>query len=159
MLEVNTRSYISASMNMRRQWNRQSIGLQRRYCEDLAMPKDDPSFDTEHERYLRTNYLLQVLTAENNTLPLVTKNQIIKLINSLKSRKAPDIYGISSEHLKNASPIIYDILLHLIIFLNGTMGKLQKVPTYMHYLTLTPTLPKHTHIRSFTHPHTYIYIP
>ena len=129
------------------------------YFKDLATPKDDPSFDSEHERYLRTNYLLQALTVENNTLPLVSKNQIIKLINSLKSRKAPDIYGISSEHLKNASPIIYDIILHLInscikkgiipdSFKLGSIcpvpkkGKSQKLPTNYRRITITSIVGK-----------------
>ena len=87
------------------------------------------------------------------------KNQIIKLINSLKSRKAPGIYGISSEHLNNTSLIIYNVLLHLVnscvkkgsipdSFKLGSIcpvpkkGKFQKLPTNYQRITIASIVGK-----------------
>ena len=84
-----------------------------RYYEDLATPKDDDTFDQDHRRYLQINYLLQSLTASQEPLEPVSKDTVHKHIQHLKNNKAPDVFGISSEHIKLASPIILDIITEL----------------------------------------------
>ena len=64
--------------------------------------------------YLQTNYLLQALTASGKPRPPVNVNNVNKLFRTLKSRKVPYIFGISSEHIKLASPTVLDILACLI---------------------------------------------
>ena len=83
------------------------------YFEWLSTPKDDPNFDEDYNRYLMTNYLLQSLTAGNEPLPPVSEAQIHKIVKSLKMNKAPDIFGVCSEHIRLASPVLLDILTHL----------------------------------------------
>ena len=83
------------------------------YYEKLATPQEDPTFDKDYSRYLQVNYLLQSLTMEKVPLPEVSQSLIHKYVSSLKNQKAPDIYGIASEHLKLASPILINILTHL----------------------------------------------
>ena len=96
-----------------------------RYFEELATPKDDPSFDQEHNRYLQINFLLQSLSAQGETLPQVHHQDIIKLVSKLKSGKAPDIYGIASEHIKLAHPVIIDVLVYIVNH-SISAGKLPK---------------------------------
>jgi hypothetical protein len=50
--------------------------------------------------------LIESLNASNlNTIP-ITETEVMKYITTLKSNKAADAYGITSEHLKHASPLI-----------------------------------------------------
>ena len=80
------------------------------YFENLATPQDSDTFDQDYKKFLRINYLLQYLNASRNPLPPVTESDVNKLIMLLKAGKAPDIFGISSEHIKLASPKIIKIL-------------------------------------------------
>ena len=84
------------------------------YFKYLATPQDDSTFDEEYNRYLQTNYLLQACTASGKPLPAVSVYDVVKLVRTLKSRKAPDIFGISSQHINFASPVVLDILACLI---------------------------------------------
>ena len=84
-----------------------------RYYEDLATPKDDPTFDDEYERHLQISYLLQLLTTGKESLPTISEREVSKLIKLLKLGKAPDIFGVSSEHVRLASPKVIKILTHL----------------------------------------------
>ena len=52
------------------------------------------AFDQEYSRYLQTNYLLQALTASSKSFLAVSVNDVVKLVRTLKSRKAPDLFGI-----------------------------------------------------------------
>ena len=79
------------------------------YFKQLATPQQDDTFDSEYEKYLQINYLLQSLISGGD-LPPVGSATIGKLINILKSQKAPDIFGVAAEHNKLVSPAITDIL-------------------------------------------------
>ena len=107
------------------------------YFEDLATPKNDSSFDKEYHRHLQTTYLLQSITNRNEAVGItVSDKDIREHIANLKNGKASDIHGISSEHLKLASPIIVPILTQLV---NQILqcGKLP--PTYKEGI-ITPVL-------------------
>ena len=97
------------------------------YFKDLATPKEDETFDEEYHQYLKVTYLLQVLTSSGEELKPVTESTIMKHINSMKSGKAADIYGITAEHIKFSSPLIIKVLCHLTNMALAT-GKLP--PTY-----------------------------
>ena len=84
-----------------------------RYYEDLAMPKPDDTFDEDHRKYLRLNYLLQSATASKVPLEPVTRDTVEKHIRHLKNNKACDVFGISAEHLKFASVTILDIITNI----------------------------------------------
>ena len=84
------------------------------YFRDLATPKYDESFDQDYERYLHINYLLQYITTDGDMLPPVSRQQIESLVRQLKSNKASDIFGITSEHIKLASGEAIDIIHHLV---------------------------------------------
>ena len=80
------------------------------YFEYLATPGDDAVYDANHMKMIELNNLLQKLTATGKTVPPVSKSDIRKLICSLKRGKAPDIYGITSEHIKYADNQIEEVL-------------------------------------------------
>jgi len=56
------------------------------------------------------NHLLQSLITNGTVVPQVTRKEMLKYIASLKLNKAPDIYGITSEHLRNSAPVIIEVL-------------------------------------------------
>ena len=84
------------------------------YFKHMATQQDDSTFDEEYNRYLQTNYFLQTLTASSKPHPAVSVNDVIKLVRTLKPRKALDIFSISSEHITLDSPALLDILACLI---------------------------------------------
>jgi hypothetical protein len=93
------------------------------YLTYLATPQDDESYDEEYQRHLQFTHLLQVLTVNGITIAPVTPDAVTKYIGMLKNGKACDIHGIAAEHIKLASPIITDILCHL-VNLAVSQGKL-----------------------------------
>ena len=78
------------------------------YFEELAKPKDHPNFDNNH--MLATDLKVELIeqlefhnTQQKSTQHLqLYKSNIIKVIKTLKNKKAPDKYDFSAEHLKNA---------------------------------------------------------
>ena len=80
------------------------------YFKSLATPVDDPTYDKEYHRLLRVQYLFSCLAQEDKPLPTVKAPEIAKIVASLKNNKAPDIFGISAEHLKLASHKLIAIL-------------------------------------------------
>ena len=69
---------------------------------------------------LQINYLLQALTIKGISIPLVSTQDIKKLLGSLKLHKARDIFGITAEHVRLTSPVLLDVLIHLA---NGVIAK------------------------------------
>lgn len=84
-----------------------------RYFKQLATPKKEDSFDEEHGKHLEIMHLLRSLKPGNERLPPVTADQVSSYIKSLKNGKSPDLFGISSEHIKMAAPVVNDIILHI----------------------------------------------
>ena len=84
------------------------------YFKDLATPKKDNNYDEAYRNHLQITHLLQCLNNQQETTTItVTKDDVHKHITSLKNKKAADIHGITSEHLKYASPQLVQILTYL----------------------------------------------
>ena len=84
-----------------------------KYFSNLATPADDETFDEDYNTLLDVNYLLQSLTASNEPLPAVSEDDVRKITGQLKNGKSPDVYGISSEHIKLAAETCISILTYL----------------------------------------------
>jgi retron-type reverse transcriptase len=108
------------------------------YFQQLATPKDLPIFDDEHKRSLNFRRLLTRCIIDLNepsarpTPPNVM--DIAAHVTSLKNGKAADIFGITSEHIKYASPVLLSVLTTLAdrMFTSG------KVPDDMRIGLVTP---------------------
>ena len=143
----------------------------RSYYKHLATPSDDPSFDAEYQRHLHLSYLLRCLTTSKTPLPAVTPSIVSSHVKCLKSNKAADIFGIQSEHIKLASPLIISILTHLTndALTRGELpdnykigclhpvpkkNKSQKLPTNYRRITITAIIGKvvEAHLRSLSRP-------
>jgi hypothetical protein len=79
------------------------------YFHKLATPKTLPEFDESHKRSISLQRLLISSIPQEEPPPVVSAAQISKLVRSLSNNKAPDGAGITSEHLKLASPILLPI--------------------------------------------------
>ena len=77
------------------------------------LAKPTHGLTTEYKRHLDIMYLLQTLMAKGNTLSQVTVDEIHKYVNSPKKGKAPDIFGVATEHVMMAPDPIIHILCHL----------------------------------------------
>ena len=95
----------------------------------LATPTENENYDKKYQRYLEINHLLQSLISSGSKLPTVTPNEVGQLIQSLKSNKAAEIFGITSEHLKFASENLHYILAQVIniIIKSGRIPELLKI--------------------------------
>ena len=119
-----------------------------KYFKHLATPVDDQSFNDEYERHLDIMYLLQALTSNGDTLDPVSTTEVRKILSSLKNGKAPDIYGVSTEHIKLAHPTIIEIICHLT---NATL-KSGKLPDSFKLGSIAPVVKKK---KSHKNPNSY----
>ena len=108
------------------------------YFEGLATPKDDENFDNAYYKELEITHLLQYLNNNQGKHMSITTHEVSKYIASLKNRKAADIHGITSEHLKYASQEIIQI----IAYLSNEILKLGKLPSSFKTGIITPVLKK-----------------
>ena len=83
-------------------------------------------------------YLLQSLTSNGNSVEPASASDIETHVRSLKNQKAPDIHGISAEHIKLASPFIIKILLYL----NNLILSSGKLPSSFKIGSVCPVLKK-----------------
>jgi hypothetical protein len=83
------------------------------FCK-LATPADDPAFDNEflNSCELQCALLDQLMEANTDTsqIPRVTADEVRKIVMSLKNNKAPDVSGLSAEHLKKSPAQLFDVL-------------------------------------------------
>ena len=88
------------------------------YFEKLATPTDCPEYDKEHKASVELkNVILEdrCEASRHITLcPSVDKDHVSEMIGDLKNNKAPDMWGICSEHLKHADPVLLEMLTTLI---------------------------------------------
>ena len=88
------------------------------YFEKLATPTDCPEYDKEHKASVELkNVILEdrYEASRHITLcPSVNKDNVSEMIGDLKNNKAPDMWGICSEHLKHADPVLLEMLTTLI---------------------------------------------
>ena len=83
----------------------------RAYFQELATPQQQPHYDDSYKEALELRLLLiESLEAENEERVEIGIDDVEKYIASLKNNKAADAYGITSEHLKHADPILTEIL-------------------------------------------------
>jgi hypothetical protein len=109
------------------------------YYADLATPKDEPHFNPDFLKSINFKTLL-LEEASRTAQPLPTANpaMVKRYIKSLKNNKAPDIYGITSEHLKMASIRVTQILTSII----NTISEDGRIPAIHKLGAVTPVLKK-----------------
>ena len=107
------------------------------YFEELATPSKLPEFDDEYKNSTDMQVLL-LRDICNNKKPQepISPANVRNHIKSLKNSKAQDIFGISPEHLKYASPEIYEVIA---LIINQSM-KQGKLPTKFKIGTINPLL-------------------
>ena len=104
------------------------------YYENLATPKYEKNYNQEMEKAMEFKKLLLEELVDSTPLPPIDQDTVRKYITSLKNNKAPDVYGISSEHMKCASPLISTVMTHVI----QTICKTQRIPDIHKAGVLTP---------------------
>ena len=82
----------------------------RMYFKELATPRQEPHFDDSYKKALEFRLLIESLEAENQEDVQISIDDVEKYIASLKNNKAADAYGITSEHIKNADPVLTELL-------------------------------------------------
>ena len=82
------------------------------FYEDLAIPRDSSSFDTDYKDRISADLYLIRKVAEDTCEPVpdVTHCDIETAIKKLHTKKAADEFGLVSEHLKIAGPTVYEPL-------------------------------------------------
>lgn len=108
------------------------------YFSKLATPTDKPEYDREYKATVEScvKELGKIYSndREYDILPEVTTDMVQNCINELKTGKAADSHGISSEHLKNAGPRVTDLLALLI----DAVIKVREIPSGMKNGIITP---------------------
>ena len=81
------------------------------YFEDLATPHDNPNFDADHHRSTELQLLLlEHIQSRALSHCEVTHETVRSPLRRLKRGKAPDAFGITSEHLLAADEMLADTL-------------------------------------------------
>ena len=82
------------------------------FYEDLAIPRDSSSFDTDYKDRISADLYLIRKVAEDTCEPVpdVTHCDIETAIKKLHTKKAADEFGLVSEHLKIAGHTVYEPL-------------------------------------------------
>ena len=109
------------------------------YFEGLATPASLPEFN---EEFRQSAELQLALIPEANRLEKqdvsIHPLNVAKYIKSMKNGKAADIFGLTAEHLKHASPIITSVLSSLI----QNIFRLRTIPESFKLGVITPVLKK-----------------
>ena len=110
------------------------------YFQNLATPKNHPHFDNEHWKYIKLKHELLKSSAnhEHTTTTKAEEESTTTTVKELKNNKAADISGISAEHIKEADPIILDILTTLT---NRVLAS-GEIPECIKHGAVTPVLKK-----------------
>ena len=110
------------------------------YFEDLATPKEKPTFEAYYKDSQELQFLLLKDQAQKvkNTHHAINQKSVKKHLSSLKNKKAADLYGITSEHLKFSSNKLARILTTLI---NKVLSE-EKLPSQFMTGKFTPVLKK-----------------
>ena len=108
------------------------------YFSALATPKNECHFDEEYHRKIQFKKLLiESISQEKSSLMEVTENDVKKFISLLKNNKAPDVYGITSEHLKYSSHRVSKLMTLVL----NEISKNQQIPE-IHKLGVVTPVPK-----------------
>jgi hypothetical protein len=107
------------------------------YFQNLASPSNKPEYDQVYKDSVDLQMLaLDELYCDSVPLEPVTSHEVKKHVRSLKNGKAPDGYGISAEHLKNAAPIVFEALAQVT---NNVLSSGKLVPHFKNGV-ITPVL-------------------
>jgi endonuclease/exonuclease/phosphatase family metal-dependent hydrolase len=103
---------------------------------NLAIPQNHDGFDNDYKREVEADLkVIEDLINSNSTEPLqVSVDQVQKAICSLNTNKAPDVDGISAEHIKHAGIIMTGALTQII---NAILQE-RKIPQRLKLGLLTP---------------------
>lgn len=93
------------------------------YYENLATPKNLPEYDNDYKDSVHLQRLLLSVIPSHEPPPVIEEEQVAKHVKSLANNKAADIFGITSEHIKFASPTIIPILTDIVnrVLTNGKL--------------------------------------
>ena len=88
------------------------IAVFKNHFEQLAEPKNLPTFDEEHNNLVKADAELIINICENSytTIQPVTLYEIDKIVKSLKKKKSCDTHNLKAEHLQYGGPVIADYL-------------------------------------------------
>lgn len=136
-----TRKVISSSIEFKEDCNSQLEGWAG-YYEQLATAEDLPHFDVLYYKAMQMKLHLVALqtnsTCDMHEEPDITKDMIEKHIRTLKTGKAADVFGLTAEHIKYASPLIVTILTTIA---NSVLRE-GKLPAQFKIGAIAPTLKK-----------------
>ena len=108
------------------------------YFHKLATPENIPDYSAEHKESVEIrNIIHEEIFQSNATLnwhEMVNVQHIHDIVDSLKNNKAPDMWGISSEHLKYADPVVHDLLTTIVKQIINN----QRVPADLKRGVITP---------------------
>ena len=112
------------------------------YYEKLATAESLPHFDDEHHKAMQLKHHLVALQMSRkcqaeDPAP-IDESTIQKHIKSLKNRKAADVFGLTSEHIKLAAPQ----LIHIITVMANNIQRETKLPCQFKIGAIAPTLKK-----------------
>ena len=89
-----------------------------KYFRDLAIPKNDPLFDTEHKNNVEFDYLLIEEITKNEQIEsekfIITIKDAENAINGLNKGKSPDILGITAEHIQYGGDITVQYIFNIL---------------------------------------------
>ena len=109
------------------------------YYEDLSVPKDN-GYDSAYLELCNTRHKMikQICEESSEILDPVTPKEVEEGISKLNSKKSPDEFGLTAEHLKCSGPVFIDNLAKLFnqIFIE------KSVPEQFKSGILTPVLKK-----------------
>ena len=109
------------------------------YYEDLSVPKDN-GYDSAYLELCNTRHKMikQICEESSEILDPVTPKEVEEGISKLNSKKSPDEFGLTAEHLKCSGPVFVDNLAKLFnqIFIE------KSVPEQFKSGILTPVLKK-----------------
>ena len=110
------------------------------HFERLATPSDNPDYDAGYKAQVEFDTLLIEMITQQQTCCIkpVSPKEISNIINSFKTNKAQDIFGLSSEHLKYAPDCLY----HILSSLMNCILRSGYVPQQLKQGILTPVLKK-----------------
>ncbi len=95
----------------------------------------------EHENYTNTEFdqevILDICGSDNEDL-LFTQDEVAEAINSLNNNKAPDIFGITAEHLKYGGEMLVNCITRLLNIYSSS----EHVPQLIKLGILTPIFKK-----------------
>jgi hypothetical protein len=103
---------------------------------DLATPKDTADFDRAYSEEISCDLTViqELISMEQDNPEPISVEEVQKAINSLNTKKAPDVDGITAEHLKNGGILLTAALTQLV----NTIMSQRRVPARLKLGLLTP---------------------